>query len=60
MENYLFSEGFNRIEIRASHKNKKSQSVPLYNKYYLDGELREDRSEKGEYHNTLIFVNINH
>lgn len=55
LENYLFTIGFNRIEIRCNTLNYRSAKVPKRLGYKLEGELREDAMENGVFRNTLIF-----
>ena len=55
LEAELFSSGFNRIEIHCSSANAKSASVPRRNAYLLEGTLRQDAVERGQYRDTYIF-----
>jgi len=55
LEQYLFQQGFNRIQIRCSSINERSSNIPKRNQYQLDGVLREDAVELGEYRDTKIF-----
>lgn len=55
LEEYLFTVGFNRIEIRCNSLNTRSSNIPRRLGYKLEGELREDAVENGHFRNTLIF-----
>lgn len=55
LENHLFESGFNRIEIRCSNFNSRSANVPINCGYTLEGSLRDNRKEQGQYCTTKIF-----
>ena len=58
LESACFAIGFNRVEIRCSSANARSANIPKRLGYHLDGILREDMVEDGEYHDTLIFAKL--
>lgn len=55
LEQYLFTVGFNRLEIRCNSLNHRSLNIPKRLGYQLEGELREDAMENGHFRNTLIY-----
>lgn len=55
IESACFSLGFHRIEIRCSSLNSRSASVPKRLGYNLDGVMRGDVIENGQYRDTLVF-----
>lgn len=58
IQKVAFQFGFNRIEIRCSSLNVKSASVPKRLGYKLDGTLRQDAIELGQYRDTMIFSKL--
>ena len=58
LERILFDLGFNRIEIRCSSNNSKSANLPNKNGYQLEGVLKQDCIEHGEYRDTLVFAKL--
>ncbi|HWE31318.1 MAG TPA: GNAT family protein [Polyangia bacterium] len=58
LETACFTLGFNRVEIRCSSANARSANIPKRLGYQLDGILREDMIEDGEYRDTLIFAKL--
>ncbi len=58
LEDALFAIGFNRIEIHCSSSNVRSSNVPRRCGYQLDGTLRQDAIENGEYRDTLVFSKL--
>ena len=56
IEAECFRLGFHRIEIRCSSRNEKSAIVALRNKYILEGYLKDETIENGEYRDTFIFA----
>lgn len=59
LEQACFDMGFHRIEIRCNSNNARSASVPRRLGYTLDGTLRENAIEHGQYRDTLIFGKLN-
>lgn len=60
LEQYLFSMGFNRIQIRCSDLNERSAGVPVRCGYTYEGTARQDCIEKGQYRNTKTFSKLLH
>lgn len=58
IEEVLWGLGFNRIEIRCSSANIRSANLPQKNGYTLEGTLRQECIEQGEYRDTLIFAKL--
>ncbi len=58
LEKILFELDFNRIEIRCSSRNVRSASLPQNNGYVLEGTLRKECVEHGEYRDTLVFAKL--
>jgi ribosomal-protein-serine acetyltransferase len=58
LEAYLFTEGFNRVQIRCSDINNRSESIPKNNGYIFEGTARQDSIEKGKYRNTKTFSKL--
>ena len=58
VESACFAHGFNRIEIRCSSNNARSANIPKRLGYHLDGRLRQDTIEDGEYFDTFIFAKL--
>lgn len=58
LESYLFSEGFNRIQIRCSDLNERSSKVPERNGYLYEGMARMDSIEMGAYRNTKTYSKL--
>ena len=56
IETECFRLGFHRIEIRCSSRNEKSAMVALRNKYILEGYLKDEIIENGEFRDTFIFA----
>ncbi|MFZ4713232.1 MAG: GNAT family N-acetyltransferase [Bacteriovoracaceae bacterium] len=55
LEGEAFKLGFNRIEIRCSNKNFRSVEMAKGNQYILDGTLRQNAIEHGQFRDTHIF-----
>jgi RimJ/RimL family protein N-acetyltransferase len=58
LEAALFELGFHRIEIRCNSRNERSAQLPKRNGYQLDGVLRQDCIEHGDYRDTLVFSKL--
>lgn len=58
-EKTCFGIGFHRLEIRCNSRNERSAAVPRRLGYALDGTLRENVVEHGEYRDTLVFGKLN-
>lgn len=58
LEAECFRLGFHRIEIRCSSRNEKSAYVALRNKYVLEGYLKDEMLENGQFRNTFIFAKL--
>lgn len=58
LEKKCFEIGFHRIQIRCSSKNKKSAGVPVRCGYVLDGILKQDALENGEYRDTMVYGKV--
>jgi ribosomal-protein-serine acetyltransferase len=58
LESLLFSQGFNRIEIRCSSLNLRSAAVPRRLGYVHEGTLRQEFREHGQWRDTLIFARL--
>ena len=58
LEKAIFNLGFNRIEIRCASTNSHSANIPRRNGYHLDGTLRQDAIENGQYRDTLVFAKL--
>lgn len=58
LESACFTLGFNRVEIRCSSTNARSANIPKRLGYRLDGILRQDMIEDGEYSDTLVFAKL--
>ncbi len=58
LEFYLFSEGFNRVQIRCSDLNERSAKVPERNSYSYEGMARMDSIEMGAYRNTKTYSKL--
>jgi ribosomal-protein-serine acetyltransferase len=56
LEAECFRLGFHRIEIRCSGKNEKSAFVALRNNFVLEGYLKDEMIENGQFRDTLIFA----
>ncbi len=56
LEAECFRLGFHRIEIRCSSQNEKSAFVALRNHYILEGYLKDEVIENGEFRDTFIFA----
>jgi ribosomal-protein-serine acetyltransferase len=56
LEGECFRIGFHRIEIRCSNRNEKSALVALRNGFVLEGYLKDEMVENGEYRDTFIFA----
>ena len=59
LEQVLFAMGFHRLEIRCSSSNRRSSAVPERLGYHLDGVLRENILEQGQYSDTRIYSKLN-
>ncbi len=55
LERACFDLGFHRVEIRCSSANARSAAIPRRLGYTLDGTLRENAIEHGQYRDTLVF-----
>lgn len=55
LETALFTIGFHRIEIRCAATNERSARLASAQGYRLEGRLREEAIENGEFRDTLIF-----
>lgn len=51
----LFRLGFNRIEIRCNAGNARSANVPLACGFQLEGTLRQQGVDMGQFRDTLVF-----
>lgn len=60
IERYLFQEGFQRVQIRCSDLNSRSENVPKRCGYVYEGTSRNDAIEKGEYRSTKTFSKLCH
>ncbi len=58
LHNAAFEVGFHRVEIRCSSSNLKSASVPERLGYHLDGVLRQQAIEQGQYRDTMVFSKL--
>ena len=58
IESYVFSEGFNRVQIRCSDLNKRSARVSERNNYMYEGTARMDFFGQGKYRNTQTFSKL--
>ena len=58
LENYLFKEGFNRIEIRCDVKNTRSSAIPERLLYKLEGILRENLKYYDSYIDTKVYSKL--
>ncbi len=58
LESYLFEEGFNRIQVRCSDINSRSENIPKNNGYIYEGTSRKDSIEKGKYRSTKMFSKL--
>lgn len=58
LEEECFRLGFHRIEIRCSGQNEKSALVALRNHYVLEGYLKDEVMESGQYRDTFIFAKL--
>ena len=58
MERALFDVGFHRIVIQCNSKNKLSARIPLRCGYLLEGVLRQNAIEKGQFRDTMVFSKI--
>ncbi len=58
LEKVCFKQGFNRLEIRCSSLNERSEGVPRRLNYQLEGILRQHIVENGAYRDTLIFSKL--
>ena len=56
LEAECFRLGFHRIEIRCSSKNEKSALVALRNNFVLEGYLKDEMIENGQFRDTFIFA----
>lgn len=56
LETECFKIGFHRIEIRCSNRNEKSALVALRNNYALEGILKDEVMENGQFRDTYIFA----
>jgi ribosomal-protein-serine acetyltransferase len=56
LEDECFKMGFHRIEIRCSSLNEKSAFVALRNNFVLEGYLKDEVIENGQFRDTLIFA----
>lgn len=56
LEAECFRLGFHRIEIRCSSKNEKSAIVAIRNKYNLEGILKDEMIENGNFRDTYVFA----
>lgn len=59
LEAACFQRGFHRIEIRCNAHNARSAAVPRRLGYELDGTLRQNAIEHGQYRDTLVFGKLN-
>lgn len=55
IEDYIFSRGFNKIEIRCTEDNLRSIAIAKKFNYHFDGKIRDDLYEHGEFRNTLVY-----
>lgn len=55
LEKVCFGMGFHRVEIRCCSINPRSAAVPRRLGYSLDGTLKENTIEQGNYRDTLVF-----
>lgn len=60
LEAECFRLGFHRIEIRCSGRNEKSALVALRNQYVLEGYLKDEMIENGQFRDTFIFAKLAH
>lgn len=58
LETECFRLGFHRIEIRCSSRNEKSAMVALRNRYTLEGYLKDETIEGGQFRDTFIFAKL--
>ena len=58
LEKHLFEKGFNRIQIRCSDLNSRSEKVPKSCGYFYEGTARQACFEKGAYRNTKTFSKL--
>jgi ribosomal-protein-serine acetyltransferase len=58
LEALLFSQGFNRIEIRCSSLNLRSAAIPRRLGYVHEGTLRQACWEQKQWRDTLIFARL--
>lgn len=58
LENYIFSIGFNRLEVRCSSANDRSAKVPISGGYVFEGVLLENVLEHQKFRDTLIFAKL--
>lgn len=58
LERACFDMGFHRVEIRCNALNTRSAAVARRMGYELEGTLRENSIEYGEYRDTLIFAKL--
>ncbi len=56
LEKECFKMGFHRIEIRCSSRNEKSALVALRNNFTLEGFLKDEVIENGQFRDTYIFA----
>lgn len=59
LEAECFRIGFHRIEIRCSSRNEKSALVALRNNFVLEGYLKDEMIENGQFRDTFIFAKLN-
>lgn len=58
LEDTLFNAGLNRLVIETDLENKKSFNIPERLGYNLDGVMREDCIENGEYRSSKIYSKL--
>jgi hypothetical protein len=58
LDRELFAMGFHRIEIRCNATNARSVAVPRRNGYLLEGVLRDERLERGVFHDVMVFAKL--
>jgi ribosomal-protein-serine acetyltransferase len=56
---FCFANGFHRVEIRCSKRNKRSAAVPKRCGFKLEGQLRQNIIEMRRRRDTLIFGKLN-